>query len=420
MSIRQYPGGVITKNPTAPTTTVAKGIWTLDQAQNYTKQGIWPRSPGAPTIGTVTISGTTASVPFTAPTDTGSAAITGYTATSSPGGITSTNTTSPLSVPGLTGGTSYTFTVVATNGAGTGPVSAVSNSVTAQVIGQQAYTTSGTYSFVVPSGVTSISMVAVGPGAQTKCNGQGGGGGALAYTNNTAVTPGETLTVTVGTGIGICANRPSKLARGGTTFVEAGSGFSDFSPTTPGARQGGGSVIVGTGGAGGGTGSTSSCPGRFGGGGGAGGYSGAGGGGAITQCASGQAGSGGGGGGGGGRSYACYSPGTGFFYVRGGGGGGGVGILGQGASGAGGTRGLGGCGGSGGGGGQSGTAVLVYQCGSCRYYDPKSGAGGLYGGGAGHDSTSASLPYSYGGGGAVRIIWPGTSRSFPSTCTGNL
>jgi hypothetical protein len=26
----------------------------------------------------------------------------------------------------------------------------------------------------------------------------------------------------------------------------------------------------------------------------------------------------------------------------------------------------------------------------------------------------------YGGGGAVRIIWPGTSRSFPSTCTGNL
>jgi hypothetical protein len=25
-----------------------------------------------------------------------------------------------------------------------------------------------------------------------------------------------------------------------------------------------------------------------------------------------------------------------------------------------------------------------------------------------------------GSGGAVRIIWPGTSRSFPSTCTGNL
>jgi hypothetical protein len=25
-----------------------------------------------------------------------------------------------------------------------------------------------------------------------------------------------------------------------------------------------------------------------------------------------------------------------------------------------------------------------------------------------------------GGAGAVRIIWPGTTRSFPSTCTGNL
>ena len=46
MSIKQYPGGIITKNPTAPTGPyqdgAASGIWTLDQAMNYTKQGIWP------------------------------------------------------------------------------------------------------------------------------------------------------------------------------------------------------------------------------------------------------------------------------------------------------------------------------------------------------------------------------------------
>ena len=130
MSIKQYPGGIVTKNPTAPTTTVASGIWTVDQAQSYAKQGIWPRSPGAPTVGTATVSLLTASVPFTAPTDTGSAAITGYTATSSPSGIQGTGASSPISVTGLAGGTTYTFSVTATNGAGTGTPSAASNSIT--------------------------------------------------------------------------------------------------------------------------------------------------------------------------------------------------------------------------------------------------------------------------------------------------
>jgi len=45
---QKYIGGFITKNPTAPTTAAAKGIWTLDQAANYVKQGIWPSPP--PTV----------------------------------------------------------------------------------------------------------------------------------------------------------------------------------------------------------------------------------------------------------------------------------------------------------------------------------------------------------------------------------
>jgi hypothetical protein len=55
MSIKQYPGGIITKNPTAPSgpyeTSTAPGIWTLDQVANYKKQGIWP------TAGNVAIGG---------------------------------------------------------------------------------------------------------------------------------------------------------------------------------------------------------------------------------------------------------------------------------------------------------------------------------------------------------------------------
>lgn len=69
--------------------------------------------------------------------------------------------------------------------------------------GQQEFTSPGTYSFIVPANVESISMVAVGGGgggAQNVEDGGGGGGGALAYSNNVAVTPGEVLTVTVGQG----------------------------------------------------------------------------------------------------------------------------------------------------------------------------------------------------------------------------
>jgi hypothetical protein len=125
---QKYPGGFITKSPTAPTTAAAKGIWTLNQVSEYTKQGIWPRTPGAPTIGTATAGIGSATVAFTAPTDLGAGAIT-FTATSSPGGLTGTGT-SPITVSGLTNGTAYTFTVTAATPGGTGPASAASNSVT--------------------------------------------------------------------------------------------------------------------------------------------------------------------------------------------------------------------------------------------------------------------------------------------------
>ena len=83
--------------------------------------------PGAPTIGTATPGNGQATIAFTAPASNGGSAITGYTVTCNAGGFTATGLTSPLTVTGLTNGTAYTCSVVATNAAGP---SAASGTVT--------------------------------------------------------------------------------------------------------------------------------------------------------------------------------------------------------------------------------------------------------------------------------------------------
>jgi hypothetical protein len=46
---QKYPGGFITKSPVAPTSSAASGMWTIDQAMQLQKQGLWP--PTLPAIG---------------------------------------------------------------------------------------------------------------------------------------------------------------------------------------------------------------------------------------------------------------------------------------------------------------------------------------------------------------------------------
>ncbi|WP_435751514.1 beta strand repeat-containing protein [Thauera sp. AutoDN2] len=122
-----------------------------------------PVVPGAPTIGTATAGDTQASVAFTAPTNTGGTTITGYTVTVSPPDVAPVNgASSPIVLTGLTNGQAYTFTVTATNAAGTGPASAASNSVTPAAIqtitfanpGAQNFGTSPTLSATSDSGLT--------------------------------------------------------------------------------------------------------------------------------------------------------------------------------------------------------------------------------------------------------------------------
>lgn len=387
------------------------GIWSLSQQFQGRGQGVWPAPPGAPTIGTASVTGTgAASVTFTAPTCTGvPAGITGYIAKSTPGCFTVTGSSSPIAFSGLCSSTAYTFAVAAQNASGYGAYSAQSNSVTPAVVaGQQAYTTAGTYTWVAPAGVTSVSAVAVGGGGGGGWNPGGatnaGGGGGLGYRNNISVGPGNSYTVVVGAG-GVGGTGGAKSGSDsyfiGTCIVRGGGA----SASNPGSYTGGGGGSGGVAGRGGG---------------GAGGYSGAGGnGGANFYGSAGNAGAGGGGGGGGNSGY--QTDGSSYDYYLSGAGGGGVGILGQGSNGAAGASGYAGGGGGGSGGANGSSAAGTTSSG---------GAGGAYGGGGGvgyfyyvlfcgclycGGSSGGS-----GGVGAVRIIWPGNTRQFPSTCTGNL
>jgi hypothetical protein len=87
-------------------------------------------APGAPTAATATAGNGQASVSFNPPASDGGSPISSYTVTSNPDGQTASGPSSPLTVTGLTNGTTYTFTVHATNAVGSGPESTPSNGVT--------------------------------------------------------------------------------------------------------------------------------------------------------------------------------------------------------------------------------------------------------------------------------------------------
>lgn len=270
--------------------------------------------------------------------------------------------------------------------------------------GEALYPLVGTYSWLAPTGITSVTAVCVGGGGggNTGPNTNpgtraSGGGGALAWRNGIGVTAGSLYTIVVGAGgTAGSAGAASYFASSGT--VQGGGGGGG---TSGGIGGSGGTVTApggggGAGGAGGGNSSTAK------GAGGAGGYSGTGG--------SGATGGAGAGGGGGGSIASTINDGWGSP------GGGGVNVYGLGANGFGGANPPGqpaqtyyrGGGGSGGNDGIDGSQSVWGD----------GGVGGLYGGGGGY-----GVPTGWGGGGgkggdgAVRIIW-GPNRSFPTTNVG--
>jgi predicted phage tail protein len=79
--------------------------------------------PGAPTLAGANAGSNSVALTWIAPLSNGGSAVTGYTATAFPGGATCTSTGTGCTVAGLTNGTTYSFTVTATNSVGSGPAS---------------------------------------------------------------------------------------------------------------------------------------------------------------------------------------------------------------------------------------------------------------------------------------------------------
>jgi hypothetical protein len=254
------------------------------------------------------------------------------------------------------------------------------------------YTAAGTYTFTVPAGASKISVVCIGAGGSgasfdgtRRLTNYGlGSGAALSYTNCISVTPGESLTVTVGQpAISVQSTYlrggSSSVSRGATALILAQGGKTGYlCGCSPGLASCSIGAVKYSG---------KAAPGNY-----------------TSDGVASVAGSNipiaGSGGAGGGTGYLCatFAPCCVFFDLNNSSGG--VGLFGTGSTATTAT-----------GGGSGGTNGSVHNI---------SGVGGNYGGagtGSSDGDDTSDVYAALGGVGGVRIIYGGTGKSYPNNAT---
>ena len=134
--------------------------------------GIIPLSAATPTAvdaGTNVAYGSGAAAVSFTPSSSGGLA-SSFTATSTPGSITATGASSPVTVTGLTLGTSYTFTVISSNGYGNSLATSPSNSITTTSVPQAPTIGTATDSATAAGGTVSLTFTAGATGGKTITN----------------------------------------------------------------------------------------------------------------------------------------------------------------------------------------------------------------------------------------------------------
>lgn len=161
-----------------------------------------PRTvPGAPTEVSGSPGNNSATVSWLAPGSDGGSPVTSYTVSSSPGGFSCTTSTRTCTVTGLTNGNAYTFTVSATNAAGTGAASIASAPVVP----------------VAPPTVTSIAPTSGGVGTSVVINGSN-----LLNTTSVVFSSGKSAPFTVLSNTQIVTAVPTGAVTGSIRVTSAG------------------------------------------------------------------------------------------------------------------------------------------------------------------------------------------------------
>lgn len=172
------PRGGIIGATAAPSATSASGIWSVREAEAFSRAGAWPAMPSAPTAVSGTPGDTKVVLAWTAPASSGGYAITNYLVQySSDSGSNwttvsrSASTATNATVTGLVNGTAYVFRVAAVT-FGAGGYSSASSAVTPVLSSILTYANSfvypaaGSVSYSL-SGTTTVTAILNGSGDAT-------------------------------------------------------------------------------------------------------------------------------------------------------------------------------------------------------------------------------------------------------------
>jgi trimeric autotransporter adhesin len=192
-SVNTLLSGPVSTRPTTGAIGLLFYNTTINELQTFTIDG-WvsvATAPYAPTSVvasniSVPYAGTpAASIRFT-PSTVGSPGAT-YTVVSTPGSLTTSGSASPLTISGLTSGTSYTFTVTASNSYGSA-ISAASSSITAGTVPPTPTTVVATQSSLTAASVSFVSPTNTGGATITSYTVTASPGGVTATGSSSPIT----------------------------------------------------------------------------------------------------------------------------------------------------------------------------------------------------------------------------------------